>query len=77
VDEPEAGLEFEDGLADDGEPEVAGFDEAGVDGAYRDFVDAVALDCQEGVGAFGFGEGGRGPGVGAHGVPAAWASGSG
>src|SRR5205823_4667860 len=26
VDEPEAGLEFEDGLADDGEAEVSGFD---------------------------------------------------
>ncbi|WP_235096239.1 hypothetical protein [Streptomyces sp. A1-5] len=44
VDEPEAGFEAEDGLADDGEAEVAGFDESGVDGADRDLVDAVALD---------------------------------
>ena len=44
VDEPEAGLHRDDGLADDGEAEVAGFDEAGVDGTDGDLVDAGAFD---------------------------------
>jgi hypothetical protein len=56
VDEPEAGLEFEDGLADYGEPEVAGFDQAGVHGPDRDLVDARAFDGEERVGAFGVAE---------------------
>ena len=71
VDEPEAGLEFEDGFADDGEAEVAGFDEAGVDGSDGDFVDAGAFHAEEGVGAFGVAEFGWRAGVGAHRVPAA------
>ncbi len=44
VDEPEAGLHLQDGFADDGEPEVAGFDEPGVDRADGDLVDAGAFD---------------------------------
>ncbi|WP_208648592.1 hypothetical protein, partial [Micromonospora inaquosa] len=69
VDVPEAGFEFEDGFADDGEAEVAGFDHARVDGADGDFVDAGALDDDERE-RFAFGEGWAGFSVVAHGVPA-------
>ena len=40
-------LEAQHLLADDGEAEVAGLDDAGVDGAHRDLVHAVALDAHE------------------------------
>src|SRR4029450_2206965 len=61
VDVPESGLHLQDGLADDGEAEVSGFDEAGVDGADGDLVDAGAVDGGEWVLCCG---------VVAHGVPA-------
>src|SRR6266702_3363705 len=47
MDVPEAGFEFEDGLADDGEPEVAGFDQPGVYGADGDLVHAWTLHGEE------------------------------
>jgi hypothetical protein len=71
VDEPQAGLEFEDGLADDGEAEVAGFDKAGVHRADRDLVDAGSFHGQEREGALGVAEARWWAGVGAHRVPAA------
>jgi len=39
----------EDTVADDGEAEVAWLDSAGMDGADRDLMDALALDADEGV----------------------------
>ena len=69
VDEPQPGLELEDGLADDGEPEMAGFDQPGVDRPDGDLVDAGALDRQEREGVVG-GERRRRTGVVAHRIPA-------
>jgi hypothetical protein len=69
VGEPEPGLELEDALPDDGEAEVAGLDDAGVDRADRDLIDPVAFDRQEGEG-LGVGERRRWSGVAAHRVPA-------
>ena len=66
VQEPQPGLDLQDGLADDGEPEVAGFDEPGVDRADGDLVDAVAFDGDERVGADVGAEPGGGVGVVAH-----------
>ena len=43
VDEPQPGLQLQDGLADDGEPEVAGLDQPGVHRADRDLVHARRL----------------------------------
>ena len=51
VDEPEPGLHPQDGLPDDGEPEVARLDQTGVNRSDRDLVDAFALDFEEGEGA--------------------------
>ena len=48
VDEPQPGLHAQDGLAHHPEAEVPGFDEAGVDRADRDLVDAGSLDRDEG-----------------------------
>ena len=70
VDEPEPGLHPQDGFADDGEPEVAGLDEAGVHGSDGDLVDAVAFDLEEGEGAHVGVEARVGVGVAAHRVPA-------
>ena len=64
VDEPQPGLEPEDGLADDGEAEVAGLDHAGVDRADRDLVDARALDGPERVRTVDVAERRAGAGVG-------------
>ena len=77
VQEPQPGLHLQDGLADHREPEVAGLDEARVDGSDRDLVDAVTLDRDERVGV-GIGvEPGSGVGIAAHRVVAEWASGRG
>jgi len=71
VDEPEPGLEVENGLADHGEPEVAGFDQAGMHRADRDLVHPGALHRPEGIGPVDVPERGRVTGVGQHRVPAA------
>jgi len=68
VSEPESGFELEDAFPDDGEAEVSGFDDAGVDRPYRDFIDSVAFHLEKWKG-LGFGEGRRRPGVAAHRVP--------
>ena len=72
VDEPQAGLHVEDRLADDGEPEVAGFDDAGVHGTDGDLVDAGPLDGEEGIGLGLVVERRRGSAVVAHRIPALW-----
>ena len=69
VDEPEAGFHRDDGFADDGEPEVSGFDESGVDGTDGDFVDAGAFDGDERERLAGFVDGGGWAGVVAEGMP--------
>ena len=69
VDEPQPGLELEDGLADDGEAEVAGLDEAGVDRADRDLVDARPFDGEERVATRRRSKSGGSAGVAAHRVP--------
>ena len=72
VDEPQPRLQVQDGLADDGEPEVAGLDHAGVHRADRDLVHPGALDGAERVRAVGVAEAAAAaPGVGEHRVPAA------
>ena len=43
----EACVEVKDAVADDVEAKVAGLDDAGVDGADGDLVDALALDAEE------------------------------
>ncbi|MEI2732366.1 MAG: hypothetical protein V9G08_10275 [Dermatophilaceae bacterium] len=48
VDEPQPGLHPQDGLADDGEAEVPGLDEAGMHRSHRDLVHPVAADLEEG-----------------------------
>ena len=48
VDEPQARLHAQDGLAHHPETKVARFDKAGVDGADGDLVDAGTLDGHEG-----------------------------
>src|SRR5664280_276750 len=68
VGEPESGLELEDGLPDDREAEVSGFDDAGVDGSHRDLIDPVADHGDERVG-LGVGERRRRSGVVEHRVP--------
>ncbi len=70
VDEPQARLHLQDGLADDREPEVPGFDQPGVDRAHRDLVDPRTLDLDERVGAGVVHHRRRGTGVVAHRVPA-------
>jgi hypothetical protein len=69
VDEPQAGFHLEDGLAHDGETEVAGFDEPGVDGADGDFVHAWSFDGDEGERSGVTAHGGRRAGVVSHWVP--------
>ena len=68
MSEPESGLELEDGFPDDGEAEVAGFDDAGVDGTHGDLVDPGAFHREEGIG-LGVGEGRVRSGAPAHRVP--------
>jgi hypothetical protein len=64
--EPQPGLHLQDGLAGHPEPEVAGFDETGVDRADRDLVHAGTVDGDEpertgsGAGGQARGEGDRG-----------------
>ena len=70
VDEPQPGLHPQDGFADDGEAEVSGFDESGVDGPDRDLVDALPFDLQEGEGPHVRLERRGRAGVAAHRVPA-------
>src|SRR5262249_3438097 len=70
VDEPQAGLHVQNRLADDGEPEVAGFDEPRMDRSDGDLVDAGAVDGQERVRLGFVAEGRCDSGVGPHGVPA-------
>ena len=49
VDEPQPGLDVQDGLADDREAEVARLDDAGVHRTDGDLVDARAFHGEEGV----------------------------
>ena len=69
VNEPEAGFHRDDGFADDGEPEVSGFDESGVDWTDGDFVDAGAFDGDERERFAGFVDGRGWAGVVAEGMP--------
>src|SRR5581483_11164787 len=66
---PEARLDFEDGLADHREPEVAGFDEPCVHRPDGDLVYAIAFYGDEGEG-LGRRKGRACPGIVAHGMPA-------
>ena len=68
VDEPQPDLQAQNGFADDGEPEVAGFDQAGVHGADRDLVHPGAVDGEEREAASRRELRCR-PGVGAHRMP--------
>ncbi len=70
VHEPEAGLHAKDGFPHYPEAEVAWFDEAGVDGADRDLINAGPLDGDKGIRPPVGGERRRGPGVVAHRMPA-------
>jgi hypothetical protein len=70
VDVPESGFEPDDGFADDGEAEVAGLDQAGMDGPDRNLVDAGAFHVDEREGLVGLAERWRGPGVVTHRMPA-------
>ena len=68
VHEPQPRLEPQHGFADDGEPEVPGFDQTGVHGADRDLVHPGSFDGNEREMAARR-EFRCGPGVGAHGMP--------
>jgi hypothetical protein len=70
VDEPEPGLEFQNGLSHDGEPEVAGADHPGVHRADRDLVHTRPLDRAEGIRAVDVAELRWVAGVGQHRIPA-------
>ena len=71
VHEPQPGLHPQDGLPDDREPEVSGFDQPGVHGPDRDLVDPAPLDLEEREGADVGVESRVGVGVAKHRVPAA------
>src|SRR5690606_22587528 len=66
MDEPQPRLELEDRLADHGQAEVAGLDQARVDGSDRDLVDARAIDRDKRVGLLRGPERRWWPGIGAH-----------
>ena len=72
VDEPEACLHRDDGLADHGEAEVSGLDEARVYGSDGDLVDASPLDFDERERVAGLVDRGCGAGVVAQGMPVVW-----
>lgn len=69
VGEPQPGLHLQDRLPGDGEPEVARFDEPGMDGADRDLIHAGSVDLDEREWPSVFPHRGWRPGVVAHRVP--------
>ncbi|MBM7789640.1 hypothetical protein JOD67_006320 [Tenggerimyces flavus] len=72
VHEPEPWLELQDGLSNNGETEVSGFDEPRVHWADRYLVDARPLDGAERIRPLGIVEAGNRTRVRAHREPATW-----